>query len=107
MKPPAKIRVGHADYRVETVKELDGGETMGQFLRDQGIINMVLTSPVADANTLLHEVLHAAFGESGLDHGVLSKHEERIVSALTNQLLQIIRDNPKLVSYLTKAIRGK
>lgn len=106
MKPPSKIRIGHADYRVQLVKELDGGETMGHFLRDDGVIKMVPTAPVADANTLLHEVLHGAFGESGLDHGALAKHEERIVAALTNQLLQIIRDNPRLISYIAKAVKG-
>ncbi len=53
-------------------------------------------------DTLLHEVLHALWGESGLPAiGSLTDGlEEVIVRTLTPGLLAALRDNPTLVRYL-------
>jgi hypothetical protein len=55
------------------------------------------------ASALLHEVLHAVFYISGLSSEFRSQTEEKIVRALEPFLFQLLRDNPKLIKYLTEA----
>lgn len=106
MKLPTSIRIGAADYVIERAKELDGGETMGQFLRDEKLIRYVPMSPDINANTLMHEVLHGLYSCSALDATKQGKQqEERIVTALTNQLMQFMLDNPAFVRYLLWAVK--
>lgn len=50
---------------------------------------------------LLHEVQHAVWDYTGLSADpVLAKHEERVVGATTDVLLNVLRSNPTLVAYL-------
>lgn len=55
-----------------------------------------------EADTLLHEVLHAVWMIGGMQEGAASKHEELVVTTLATLLLDTLRRNPKLVAYLTK-----
>lgn len=57
----------------------------------------------ATADTLLHECMHGLFIQTGLRGGevVSEKTEERIIQAITPMLLLMLRDNPKLVEFLT------
>lgn len=63
----------------------------------------------SDAETLLHEILHQCFRASGCwpddikpgRSGVTV--EEQLVAALTGPLLGVLRDNPALVSFVTRA----
>ena len=48
------------------------------------------------AHTLLHEVLHAIISE----YDINLRSEELVVKTLENGLMQVLRDNPKLVEYL-------
>lgn len=51
---------------------------------------------------VLHEVLHSVCSLAGLQgDDDLDPHEERIVAALAPALLQVLRDNPGLLAYLT------
>jgi hypothetical protein len=63
------------------------------------------------ANTLLHEIVHASVWYGGLkDDGAAledDKHEEHVVNVLTNQLCQIFRDNPKILTIIKKGLTGK
>ena len=52
------------------------------------------------AETLLHEVFHAMIDEIPLRAQIPTKVEEQVVQGLSQMLLQILRDNPTLVSYL-------
>lgn len=46
--------------------------------------------------TLLHEIMHAALAKCGI-----MEHDELHVNALSITLVEIFRDNPDLVRYLT------
>ena len=48
--------------------------------------------------TVLHEILHACADVVGVDD---DKAEERVVTVLSPALLQVLRDNPRLVEWLT------
>ena len=55
----------------------------------------------AKREVILHEAIHALFEMAGFhDHGALSRYEERVVTTMTNQLLDLLRDNPALVRFL-------
>jgi hypothetical protein len=63
------------------------------------------------ANTLLHELVHAAVWYGGLrDDGFpleKEKDEEHVVNVLTNQLCQIMKDNPKILTILAKGLSSQ
>lgn len=60
-------------------------------------------SPASMRDTVLHELLHAVCSESGMSHamGVSDDDEERMIRILTPMLLQVLRRNPRLHTYLT------
>lgn len=59
--------------------------------------------PEREADTVVHELLHAAIEHAGLNcRGPLEDHgaEEQVVNTLSPWLLGALRDNPQLVDYL-------
>lgn len=101
---PDSIRVGYLNYAVETYHPISAtahakhGEhsPLEQKIRlheDQ--------TPQQMANTIIHEVLHAIFYQSGI-RNVAPEHigEELIVDSLSNGLCQVFQDNPKLLEYI-------
>lgn len=57
-------------------------------------------APSAKRDTLLHEVLHAAFDQTSIAHDIGDKEEERLILRLSPVLLDVLRRNPELVAYL-------
>lgn len=106
-KLPEKVRVGYRDFAVRPMKPLEAtakdifGEcdlTMAEIsIRDD-------LHPVKAANTLLHEVLHAAFYIGNIDHH--GPEQEKIVTVLANMLSQVWRDNPDFVAFIEEGING-
>lgn len=102
---PTSIRIGPYDHKV-IVKEIipdDGSTVFGEFSSERLEITIHPSNHPHDhhiVDTLLHEILHGLFEYSGLD----LKVEERICSFLGTGLMQVIRDNPELVKWLTKAV---
>ena len=104
MTLPASIRVGYRDYAVEAwpPREASASERYAECDRVNQIIRVRDDLPEQlTAECLLHEVIHAAYDMACIDIG---DSEERTVSALGNQLSQVIRDNPDLVAYLQEAL---
>lgn len=52
-------------------------------------------------DTLLHEALHAILDVTGISHECEGDEEERLIRRLSPALLQLLRDNPVLVQFLT------
>lgn len=102
MRLPKQIRIGGIDYTVQprTFVQLEGKS--GTHSRMEATIEIANGVPQETANTLLHEVLHGCYQQAELR---ADDSEERIVSALSNQLCQVFRDNPKFVSWLTKGVK--
>jgi hypothetical protein len=53
------------------------------------------------ADTLLHEILHAVFTFSGVSRDLGFEKEEDAVNRIAPALLAVLRRNPALVAYLT------
>lgn len=100
-KPPPKVRVAGKDYRVEVLprSDMDDG-ALGTFDRVACVIALAAEqAPAEKAESLLHELLHAVASNHKL--GLGDEAEETVVNAFSRGLFAILRDNPKLVKYLT------
>lgn len=65
-------------------------------------------TPLMERDTVLHEVLHAVLDQTGAKRrfkDIDKDFEEELVCELAPRLLQVLRDNPSLVGYLTNALR--
>lgn len=101
---PKSIRVG---YRTYTVTEMDPrvAEAEGNYGWHSGLLCeiQVRTDGIAQpevADSLIHEVLHAAYQLGGLK---FDDSEERIVTVLA-QLTQVWRDNSAFVAFMTESL---
>lgn len=111
---PASIRVGGHTYEVRAsaaaINQLNAHSERGR-LAAADLDNLTLTvdptrPPSLVRETVLHEVLHIAGHVTALSAqlNIASKGtdlEELAIEALDGPLLQILRDNPDLVAYLT------
>ena len=110
---PKTIKVCYADVDIDisnckTFQEDCYGEydcrsnkiTVANDIEDKDLIN-----------TLMHELLHASAWYGGLkDDGAPledDNKEEHVINVLANQLCQILRDNPKLMTIIKKGINNK
>jgi hypothetical protein len=104
-----KIRVG---YSTVTIKKQAGQfikdnmtDNYGQYSSRESLIEVQLgLSNVDEANTLLHEILHASVWVSSLSQSgqplESNKDEELVVNSLSNNLTQVFIDNKWLLPYL-------
>jgi len=105
-----KIRIG---YSTVTIKKQAGQFTKdnmtdnyGQYLPRESLIEIQPDLlDVDEANTLLHEILHAGIWVSSLNQAgqplAITNDEELVVNNLTNNLVQVFIDNKWLLPYLT------
>lgn len=102
---PKSVRVGALVYTVKTWDPRAADNTMALGICDRETCVILIKStlvPQKMAEVLWHEVLHACYDGSGLREG--EHFEERTVNALGYTTLQVIKDNPDLLVYLTEAL---
>lgn len=103
---PPSLRIGPYDIKV-TVKDIplddDGNTTFGLYSTVKLSIELHqdVPHPLHAADTFLHEILHGLYGHAGL--GAMSS-EEQVCTALATGLVQVFRDNPEALKWLTKAV---
>lgn len=97
---PPFIRVGYQDFVVTRSKDATHTDRAHGYTRkdDAHIHINIHSNKVNNANTLLHEVLHAVVYTQGMD--LSDDMEETVVNALSNGLTQVIRDNPQFIHYI-------
>lgn len=101
MNIPTKIKVGCFDYSVEELDKVvvDGTEAYGSHDFGNLVIKVQKEMPDSiQASALMHEVMHAIFGFTGLYR--TEEDEEHLVEALTNGICSVFKDNPQLLDYL-------
>jgi len=106
-----KIKIGYADIEIKLLSKKESPkwckDHFGEYdsSKSQILINNNLTK-IEEANTFIHELLHASIWISGLsaEGGVLEpkKREEIVVNTLANNLAQVFRDNKWVLPYLKK-----
>jgi hypothetical protein len=107
VKLPAAVKVGCRTYTIRTdqaaARRLREDGDRGRTRAEAGEI--VIDSSLADdmlRETLLHEVLHAAWDVTPLRLEPYEEHEEAVITAFAPLLLDALRQNPRLVAYLTE-----
>jgi hypothetical protein len=106
VKLPDSIKVGYREFSVVgfPFNEAAARGRLGECLLDMGLIRIRddLQGP-ALAMTLVHEVMHAAFG-----FGCLTDEdgEERTIAVLANVWCQIVADNPDFHAFLSESLTG-
>lgn len=110
MKLPKKIDMGHFTFTVSPVKgypsDREGFKQMGEFNWDDEHITVRKDKSSAMAHTLLHEICHAAClqQQTGTVRGA-GAFEETFVSAISNGLSMVIKQNPELMKEIIKALK--
>jgi hypothetical protein len=102
------IKIGYRDYIIKNLDSIVSrcNEINGQFLASDGVIALSSTEDnISHANTLIHEVLHAIVYQWGIE--LDDKEEEKICNTLANGLTTVFVDNPSLLSYLQKNLKGE
>jgi len=107
VKLPGKVKVSYIDYSIGEYPKAEA--TAGKEVGDCDIAINRIRVQVADcssqhqANTLLHEILHAITHE----YNVSFKSEESAVNGFANGLCQVIRDNKDIVKFITGGLNGR
>lgn len=114
-KLKTKIKIGYADIEIKLLSKKESPkwckDHFGEYdsSKSQILLNNNLTK-IEEANTFIHELLHASIWISGLstEGGVLEqkKREEIVVNALANNLAQVFRDNKWILPYLKTNLTG-
>ena len=106
---PNKVKVGYKDIKIKYVrpdyKKWEMTDCFGEYDYRQNIIHIQHDLCGQErANTIIHEIMHAAVQVSGLNQekAALEKdeHEEAVVNQLTNVMMGVFRDNDWIVEML-------
>ena len=98
MTPPKVLKVGPHVYTVAPDALLD--DDLGATRKATTTIGWHPHQSDSQLRvTVLHEALHAVWDYAGVDLG--SDVEERVITAMAGPLLDTLRRNPRLVTWLT------
>lgn len=114
MKPPTHIKIGASVYRLHVDKKAwkqrlsksgDAHTTRGHTSTHK---HEIWCDPSGAETlvreTVLHEVLHALFDDSGAPIADDVDQEEIVIRALSPRLYAVLVENPGLVAYLTEPV---
>ena len=114
--PNKVIKIGYTDVIIDVTspnfKKDNLTDCYGQYLQRENKIEIQpnLTN-IEEANTLLHEILHAIAYTSGetLEGGRLNgdTNEESVVNNFANYLTQVFRDNKWILPYFSEKLLDK
>jgi len=107
MKLPKKIRIMPLDYEILLMDEEEKrqGKYLGQCKNNEAKITIdERYNSQVQANTLLHEVLHAVSHHMG-KFDLTNEQEEKVVEGMATGLCVVMRDNPKLFPLIQKALK--
>ena len=96
---PNKIKIGQIDYTVHLLPE-NHFDSYGVCLTAHQRIYLSVNQTWQQAgNTLLHEIMHAVYHQSGLN-SVENSPEEPIVNIMATWLHLVFLENPQVVEFM-------
>lgn len=109
MRLPRKAIVGHRTYKIRVFSPARRRQLGIDGQCDYGAGFIWIAGPKClpafeRANVLLHELTHACWDAAGLGKRA---DEERAVTALSNVLTQVMRDNPRVLRWLRLSARKR
>lgn len=101
MKRPKSVKVLNIDYSIEWTGEDWRNQTSshGQQSYERQRLIIQKGSPQVEADTLLHEIMHAVADAMSLTDGAT---EEEFVSRMATGVLTVWRDNPILIKWISR-----
>lgn len=106
IRPPKRFRVLGQIHTMRFVAMPPDGwrptSVGGSELNEQAIWVRDDLSTHQQIETYLHEVLHSILYLGGIRQHMPDEDDEALVNALSPQLLHFLRDNPRVVAYLTQ-----
>ena len=108
-KLPPTLRIGPYDYKlilVDKIQDEGEREDWGKYEYCKLTITISKDQPnqLFAADTVLHEILHAIYTHAGIQPVT---PEEGICSALATGLIQVFRDNPKLLAWVAASTKKR
>lgn len=109
---PDSVKVGWMVFRIIRATEQESAENgfLGRIVYDRQLIKIAThLSPMAQAEVLLHELLHAImhlWSISVPDVGQSDNPEETLVAKLSHALTTVLADNPQLLQCLGATMGG-
>jgi len=107
-----KIKIGYQDIRIERETSTFQKQTdsYGEYdHRKNSITIQNGLGPLDEANTLLHEILHAVVYINSLTQGGqpldTENKEEVVINTITNGLAQVFRDNRWILPYFKEKFK--
>ena len=107
-----KVKIGYQDIIIEheTVTFQKQSDSYGEYdHRKNSITIQNGLSPLDEANTLLHEILHGIAYINSLTQSDqpldTENKEEVVINTITNGLIQVFRDNKWLLPYLKDKLK--
>jgi hypothetical protein len=107
---PPTIKIGAYDWSVKVEYGAVDTSSCGEADFETHTVSLWLhnlTSPNHTVGTVLHECLHVIFENEKL--GKLKKdkeaREEQIVSGMETGVVSLLRDNPKLLTWIKKCLK--
>ena len=107
-----KIKIGYQDVSVErdTTTFQKQSDAYGEYDHRKNTISIQEgLSPLDEANTLLHEIMHGVAYISSLTQTGepldTENKEEMVINTMTNGLAQVFRDNKWLLPYFMKKFK--
>lgn len=97
---PRKLKIGPYTYSIELYPDATYSDHGACVYNHQTIFISPNQHAERAGDTLLHEVLHAVWDLSGFDQ-VADLNEENIVRSIATWLTLVLKDNPKLVEFIT------
>ena len=102
------IKIGYKNYKIKSLDSIVSkcNEINGQFLASDGTIALSSTEDnISHANTLIHEIFLAIVYQWAIE--LDDKEEEKICNTLANGLTTVCVDNPWLLPYIQKQLKGE
>jgi hypothetical protein len=103
MTIPTSVKVGHLDYKI-IVAVLPDNDYGNCDSHTQVITLTPNQTPQSAADTLLHEILHAIYNDSGL-FSIKRPDEEITVRLIATWLKGVFRDNPEVTAFILDATK--
>lgn len=103
---PHSLRIMGREFSVDYEDELEESWALGLCAATECEITIRDGQhPIEEADTVLHEALHALFYL--LNFNLSSTTEEKIVRGTATGLIQIFLDNPDFLKYLVKVVNSQ
>lgn len=107
---PRKIKIGAYDWRVEINEGTS--ENYGQAVYDRNELHLwpeMFLGPAQTVGIVIHELLHAVIDDRDLMpdfRRILANQEEALVTGLEIGLITLLRDNPKLLTWIKRGLKN-